>query len=125
MVQAFTADTPEQRLDIRMLPRTSGGQSPLLRCPCAASAAERQRRNPITVAVEIPRGLAPWNCFHDLPGRPCNGWMHSDVDMYETSSLMGQDEQNKQYFVGDRRHDKEIQGHQIRRVVLEESLPRR
>ena len=33
--------------------------------------------------------------------------------MDETSSLMGQDEQDEQHLVGDRRHDKEIQGDEV------------
>jgi hypothetical protein len=111
MVQAFTADTPDQPFDIGVLPRTSGGNQHFFDAHVPHPLPKGSAVDPIAVAEEIPRGLVPWECFHDLLGRPCGGGMLSDVEMYETSSLMGQDEQDKQYFVAYRRHNKEIQGH--------------
>ena len=43
VIQAFAADTPDEPLDVGVLPRTPGGDHAPLRSPCAAPAAERRR----------------------------------------------------------------------------------
>src|SRR5262245_56405795 len=50
--------------------------------------------------------------------------MLGDVEVDDPSSLVGQYHEDKEYFVGNRRHDKEIQGHEVLHVVFHKGLPR-
>jgi hypothetical protein len=124
VVQAFTADTSDQPFDVRVLPRTPWGDDHFSDPHVPYSLPKRGTVDAIPIVQEIPRGLVPREGIDDLLCGLRRSGMLSDVEMYETLSLMGQDEQDEQHFVGDRRHDKEIQGHQILHVVLQESLPR-
>jgi hypothetical protein len=124
VVQAFTAETSDQPFGVRVLPRTPWGDDHFLAPHVPYSLPKRGTVDAIPIAQEIPRGLVPREGINDLLCGLLRSGMLSDVEMYETSSLMGQDEQDEQHVVGDRRHDKEIQGHQILQVALQESLPR-
>ena len=54
----------------------------------------------------------------------CRRGMFGDVEMHDTAPFVGQDHQDEEH-AGHRRHDKEIQGHQVLHMVLQECLPRR
>jgi len=57
----------------------------------------------------IPWRLMPRKGFHNLLCGPRGGGMFGDMNVDDPSSLVGQNYEDKEYFVGDRRHDKEIQ----------------
>jgi hypothetical protein len=80
--------------------------------------------DPITVEKDIQRCIVPREGLDHLLGGPLRGGVFCDSEMDETSSLMGQDEQDEQHVKGSRRHDKEIQGHEVLHVVLQKGLPR-
>jgi hypothetical protein len=125
LVQAFAAETPDEPFDGGILPRTPGGDHDVFDPHVPHSLSKRGAVDAIAVSQERPWRLVPGEGFDDLLCGPLRGGVLSDVDMDETPSRMGQDEQDKQYCVGHRRHDKDIQGHQILHVVLQEGLPRR
>ena len=123
VVQAFAVDTSDQPFDIGVLPRTPRGDHDLFDPHVPHPQPKSGAVDAVPIAQEIPRGFVPREGIDDLLGGPRCCGMLSDVEMYEMSSLMGQDKQDEQYFVGYRRHDKEIQGHQILHVVLQEGFP--
>src|SRR5262245_28266435 len=125
MVQAVAANTPNKPLDIRILPRTPGGDHNLLNPHMLDPLPKGCPVDPVLIAQEIPRGLVPWEGINDLLGGPRRRGMCRDVAVDDTTPMVGQDDQDKEYFVGHRWHDKEIQGHQILDMVLQEGLPRR
>src|SRR5262245_26417111 len=109
MGQAFAADAANEPFHVGILPWTPGGDHDLLDPHVPRPQPKVSPVDPITVAQEIAWRFFPREGIHDLLGGPRGGGMLSDVEMYETSALMGQDEQDKQYCVAYRRHDKEIQ----------------
>jgi hypothetical protein len=125
VVQAFAPETPDEPLHVWILLRTPGGDHHFLDSHVPYSLPKRGPVDAVPIAQEIPRGLVPREGINDLRCGPLRSGMLSDIDMDETSSLMGQDEQDEQHCVGNRRHNKELQGHQVLHVVLQESLPRR
>jgi hypothetical protein len=124
VVQVFAADTPNEPLHVGVLPRTPGGDHHFFDPHVPHPLPKRGTVAMVPIAQEIPRGLVLREGINDLLCSPLRAGMLSDVKMYETSPLMGQDEQDEQHFVGRRRHDKEIQGQQILHVILQEGLPR-
>ena len=59
MVQAFTADTPDQPLDVRILPRTPWGDHNLLDPHMLDPLLKGSAIDAVPIAQEIPRGLVP------------------------------------------------------------------
>src|ERR671927_375632 len=70
MVQAFTTDTPDQPLDVRILPRTPGGDQHFFDAHVPHPMPKGGAVDPVPIAQEIPRGLVPWAGFHHLLSRP-------------------------------------------------------
>jgi hypothetical protein len=108
VVQAFAADTPDQALDIGILPWALWSDEDLFDPHVPYPLSKVRPVDTITVAQEIPWGLVPREGVDHLLGGPLRGGLFRDIEMDETSPLMGQDEQDEQDLVGDRRHDEEI-----------------
>jgi hypothetical protein len=51
--------------------------------------------------------------------------MLSDAEVDDATSMVGQDDQDKEHRVSHRGDHQEIQGHEILHMVLQEGLPRR
>src|SRR2546430_8469450 len=118
MVQAFTTDTPDEPLDVRILPWTPGGDHDLLDPHMLYPLPKGSAIDAVPITQEIPRGLIPRKGFHHLLSRPCGSGVLRDVEMYDAAPFMSQDQQHIEHFVSDCRHDEEIQGHEVLHVVL-------
>jgi hypothetical protein len=123
MVQALATDAPDQPLHIGILPWALWSDEDLFDPHVSYPLPKGHPVDPITVAQEIPWGLVPREGVDHLLGSPRRGRVFRDIDMDETSSLMGQNEQDEQHCVGDCRYDEEIQGHEVLHVVFQEGLP--
>ena len=110
MVQAFTADTPDQPLDIPILPRTSGGNQHFLDAHVPHPLPKGGAIDTVPITPQKSRGFVPREGIHHLLGCPLRRWVFRDVEMDHAAPFMGQDQQHEEHFVGHRRHDKEIQG---------------
>jgi hypothetical protein len=97
VIQAFTADTPDQPLDIRILPRTSWGNRHCFDAQMPHPLPKGVTIDPIAVAEEIPRGLVPWERVHDLLGRPCGGGMFRDIEVHDASPFVSEDHEDEEY----------------------------
>jgi hypothetical protein len=125
VVQAFTADTPDQPLDVRILPRRARGHHDLLDSHMPDALPKVGALDIIAIAQQIAWSYVPGEGFHRLLSCPLRRRMFRDVDMYHAARFMGQDEQDEEHFVGHGRHHKEIEGHQVLHVIRERALPRR
>src|SRR5262245_10780923 len=123
VVQAFTADTPDQPLDVRILPRTPWGDHDLLDPHMLDPLPKGSAIDAVPIAQEIPRGLVPREGLNDLLGGPLRGRMLGDVEVDDAPSRMGQDDQDKEHRVPHGGDHKEIQGHQVLHVIREKGLP--
>ena len=123
MVQAFAAETPDEPFDVGVLPRTAGSDQyffdPHVLHPLPKSSAV----DTVPIAQEIAWRFFPRKRVHDPLGGPLGGGMLSDVEVDDATPMVGQDDEDKEHVVSDRRHDKEIEGDQILHMVVEEGLP--
>ena len=125
MIQAFAADTPAQPFDVGVLPRTPRGDHHLFDPHVLYPLPKRGAVDAVPIAQEIPRGLVPREGINDLLCGPLRSGMLSDVEVDDATSMVGQDDQDKEHLVPHRGDHKEIQGHEILHVILQEGLPRR
>jgi hypothetical protein len=77
----------------------------------------------VPIAQQIPRGGLPWKSVHDLLSRPVGGGMLRDVHIHDPSPFMGEDDQDEEDPEPHGRDRKEIEGHHVLHVILEECLP--
>jgi hypothetical protein len=108
VVQAFTANTPDQPFDVGVLSRTPGGDYHFFDPYILHPLPKRGAVDMISVSQEIPWRLVPGECVHDLLRGPRRGGMLSDGNMDDPSAVMGYDQQDEQNFVCHGRHHKEI-----------------
>ena len=73
---------------------------------------------------EIPWRLICWKGVPELLRDPAAGRMSGHVRMDDASTVMGEDDQHEQEPERDRRHDEEVGGHDLARVVREKRSPR-
>ena len=112
MVQAFAANTPNEPLDVWILPRTPGGDDHFFDPHVLHPLPKGGTIDAVPVAQEIAGRFVPRECVHHLLRCPLGRRMFRDVEMDDTAPFMGQDEQHEEYLVGHRGHDKEIQREQ-------------
>jgi hypothetical protein len=110
MVQTFAANTPNEPLDVRILPRTPGGDDRCFDPHVLHPLPKGGAIDPVPIANQISRGLVPRKGIHHLLRCPLRCRVFRDVEMDHAAPLVGQDEQHEEHFMGHRRHDKEIQG---------------
>jgi hypothetical protein len=125
VIEAFAADTPNEPLDERSLPRTPRGDHYLFDPQLLYPLPKRGTIDAVPIAQEIPRGLVPREGINDLLGGPLRRGMLSDVEVDYATSMVGQHDQDKEHRVAHYGDHQEIQGHEILHVILQEGLPRR
>ena len=74
VVQAFAADTPDQPLDVRILPRTPWGDDDFFDPHMLHPLPKRGAVDAVPIAQQIARGFVPREGVHDLLGRPLRRW---------------------------------------------------
>jgi hypothetical protein len=85
--------------------------------------------NPLAIhCISIPeqvlwRGL-PRKGLDELTRRPLGGRMLGHIEVDDFPSRVRQDDQHEENLEADRRHGKEVEGDELRQVVLEEGPSR-
>ena len=92
VVQTLAADAPDQPFDIGVLPGAPWGDQYFLDAHVADSPPKRRAIDPVPIAQEIPWCVVPREGVDHLLGGPRRGGVFRDMEMDETSSLMGQGE---------------------------------
>ena len=77
----------------------------------------------VSVPDEVSGCLIPGEGLGDLAGDPFGGRIGGDVDPHEVASLKLDDHQAIEQLEANGRHDKHINGDDVRRVIAEKGLP--
>ena len=110
VIQAFAADTPDEALHVGILPRTPRGDHDLHDAHVPHPLPKGGAIDAVPVAQEITWRFVPRQRVHHLLRCPLCRRMFRDVEMHDAAPCMAQAQQYEEYFMGSRRHDKEIQG---------------
>jgi hypothetical protein len=109
VVQAFAADTPDQPFDVGVLPRRPWRCDDFLDSHTPHPLATQGAVDAASIAQQIPRGLVPWEGVADLLCGPLSGGMFPHIEVDDATSMVGQDDKDKEHFACHRWHDQEIQ----------------
>jgi hypothetical protein len=109
VIQAVAAHTPDQPFDVGVLPRTPGGDDHLLDPHMLYPLPKGGAIRAVPIVQQISRCFVPWERVNDLLGGPRGGRMLADINMHDSSPLMCQDHQDKEYLVCHGRHHQAIQ----------------
>ena len=78
----------------------------------------------IAIVDHVPGRVIPGKRLAQLLGRPRGRRMCGDGDVPDASSVVGQEDQDKQEATGHCRHDKEVGGDDLADMILKEGAPR-
>jgi hypothetical protein len=93
VVQAFSANTSDNPFRIAVLPRTPGGYRNLSDTQSIDSCREIMAVDPITISYQVARHGVVGKCLHDLLRCPSSGRVFRDIEMQNTSTVMGKDDE--------------------------------
>src|ERR1700730_6636184 len=123
MIQALSPDRADEPFDVPILPgRPRCGWSIPNSHGSEASRYGMAIRG-ISVPNEILGCLIPGEGFGDLSGDPFGGRIGGDVDPHQVASLKLDDHQGIEQLEANGRHDKHINGGDVRRMIAEKGLP--
>ena len=97
MVQAFSANASDHPFRITVLPRTPSRYRNLPDTHSINSRAEVVSVDPITIAHQVARHGVVGKGLDHLLRRPRCGRVFRDIEMQNTSTVMGQDDKDVQH----------------------------
>ena len=123
VIQALPSDRPDDALDVGVLPRRARRSSnPWMFMPAMVVATSGEDR--IAIVQEIPGRLVVREGVAKLLCRPGRRGMVGDGHVNDPSTLVREDDEHEEQPERDGRHDEEVGGHDLARVVGEERSPR-
>src|SRR5207245_10581840 len=124
LIQTLPPDTADEPLDIRVLPRRAGGSHHFIDAHMAHTLPKMSAVDAVPVAEERAWRLVPRKRLDHLLGRPLGCWMLSDIEVYNASALVSQDDEDEEHPERHRRHHKALQGDHVLHIVLKKGFPR-
>ena len=121
MVQALSPDRANESFDVSILPGRSRRGWSVPNAHGSETSRYGMAVRGVSVPDEISGCLVPGEGLGDLAGDPLGGRIGGDVDPHQVASLKLNDHQGKLEANG--RHDKHINGGDVRRVIAEKRLP--
>ena len=123
MIQAFPADRSDDSLDVSALPWRPWGAENFFDIQQFDLFPELVSVNPISIPKQVFRCAIEWKGFHHLLRGPCSSRVSRDIEVKNTTAVMGKHYKNEQNFKPDRMHREEIDRNELRRVIVQKCLP--
>src|SRR5574337_418877 len=123
VIQAFTADRPNEPLGVAVLPRGLRSSEDFVDAHPLRGFAKPRPIGPISVAQQITRCAVPGKSPKELLPCPFRGGMRGDSKMSGTPAVMGQHHENEQHFERDRWNYEEVSRHNIFHMILKKGAP--
>ena len=123
VVQTFSANRADYPLDIRSLPRTPWRRKHLPDAHSLHLVHEVAPEDPIAISEKITWCAAPRESVSKLLHGPLRSWVSSNAVVQNAPAVVCQDQKYIQDLKADRRHRKEVNGHQAVDVILQKSPP--
>jgi hypothetical protein len=120
MVQALPPDAPNHALRIRILPRTPRRGQHLIDSQALDAPLKQLAIHRIAIPEELVRSGLPRKGLDELLRDPPDRWVFGDVEMKDSAPPVRQHYQDEEDLGPDRRHGKEIEGDELRHMVLQE-----
>src|SRR5262249_41663001 len=124
MVQTFSANRTDDAFDVSSLPRRPRSAEHFFDIHCGDLLAELLAIDSISISQQISRRGIKRKGFEHLLRRPFRRWMRCDVEVDHASSIVREDNKNEENFEPNGVDGKEVDGSELRNVILEERPPR-
>src|SRR5215469_812878 len=124
MVQAFTPNRTDDAFDVTSLPRRPRSAEEFFDIHDRDLVAELLAIDSISISQQISRHGIKRKGFEHLLRRPFGRWMSCDVEVYDASSIVCKDNKNEEDFEPNGVDGEEVDGRELRNVILEEGPPR-
>ena len=124
MVQTFTANRADDAFDVSSLPRRSRSAEHFFDIHYLDLVAELLAIDSISISQQISRRSIKRKGFEHLLRRPFSRWMSRDVEVHDASSIVCEDNKNEEDFEPNGVDGEEVDGRELRNVILEERPPR-
>jgi hypothetical protein len=89
VIEALTTDTPDQPLDVRILPRTPGSNQYFFNAHVPHPLPKGGGIDVVPITQQIAWCFVSWEGVNDLLGGPRGGGVLGDVDMHHAAAFMG------------------------------------
>ena len=123
MVQALSPDRADESFDVSILPGRSRRGWSVPNAHGSETSRYGMAVRGVSVPDEVSGCLIPGEGLGDLAGDPFGGRIGGDVDPHEVASLKLDDHQAIEQLEANGRHDKRINGGDVRRMIAKEGLP--
>src|SRR5215470_13729815 len=124
MVQTFPADRTDHAFDVSSLPRRSRSAEDFFDIHQRDLVAKLLTIDSISISQQISRRSIKRKGFEHLLRRPFSRWMSCDVEVHDAPSIVCEDNKNEEDFEPNGVDGEEVNGRELRNVILEERLPR-
>src|SRR5262249_48449195 len=122
MVQTFAANRTDDAFDVSSLPRRPRSAEDFFDIHCRDLVAELLAID--SISQQISRRGIKRKGFDYLLRRPFRRWMSCDVEVHDASSIVCEDNKNEEDFEPNGVDGEEVDGRELRNVILEERPPR-
>src|SRR5215470_17533888 len=123
MVQALAPNRANDPFHIRSLPGRARGRQHFFDVHVSHPFSEVLAKDAVAVAQQVARDMVKRKGFSQLLTRPLSGWMATHVEVKNAPTIMSQDQKHVECLETDGGDREEINGDDLREVVLEESAP--
>src|SRR5215831_14587764 len=124
MVETFKANRADDAFDISALPRRPRSAENFFDIHYGDLVAELLAIDSISISQQISRCRIKRKGFEHLLRRPFSRWMSCDVEVHDTSAIVCEDNKNEEDFEPNGVDGEEVNGRELRNVILEERPPR-
>src|ERR1019366_8403037 len=123
MIEALAPNGTDHPLHIGSLPRGSWRGQHFLDTHVSHLSSKLIAENRIGVAEQVARELVEGKCLPQLLPRPLCGRVGGHIEVKNTATVMGQYQKYVEDLEADSGHSEEIDGDQLRGVILQECAP--
>src|SRR5215471_18722080 len=124
IVQTFSANRTDDAFDVSSLPRRPRSAEHFFDIHYRDLLAELLAIDSIAISQQISRRGIKRKGFEHLLRRPLRRWMSCDVEVHDTSSIVCEDNKNEEDFAPNSVDGEEVDGRELRNVIIEERAPR-
>src|SRR5215467_13947144 len=124
MVQTFSANRIDDAFDVSSLPRRPRSAADFFDIHYCDLVAELLAIDSISISQQISRRGIKRKGFEHLLRRPFRRGMSCDVEVHDASSIVCEDNKNEEDLEPNGVDGEEVDGRELRNVILEERSPR-
>src|SRR5215813_941095 len=123
VVQALPPNRTNDTLDVGPLPEGSRGAQHFVDTQASHLSPEGIAEDSIAVAQQVTWKLVKGERFSQLLSGPLRGWVGSHIAVDNATAVVGRHQKHVKNLEANGRHSKEVDGHQLLQVILQEGAP--